>query len=124
MPWNCVIDKERRLIVTTGWDRVTFTEAKSHNEQLQRDPDFDPEFNQLIDLSGVTRLEFSTGEAKIMASRALFSSGSRRAFVATKPEIFSMGRLMQTYHKMAKLREEVRTFYDLDEARKWLGAPR
>jgi hypothetical protein len=41
--------------------------------------------------------------------------------VATKPEVFGMGRLMEAYHGMAHRQEEVHVFYDRDEALKWLG---
>jgi len=120
MPWKYVIDRPRRLIVRTGWDRLTFSEARTHNEQMESDPDFDPDFKQLIDLTAVTAFEVSTTEAKTLASGASFSARSRRALVASSPEVFGMGRLMETYHEMAGGRAETRIFYDRDEALKWL----
>ena len=46
MPCRYVIDIEQRLVISTGWDRVTFAEAKAHQDQLVRDPVFNPEFNE------------------------------------------------------------------------------
>jgi len=121
MPWTYVIDRHRRLIVSTGSGRLTFAEAKTHDEQLENDPDFDPDFNQIIDFTALTAFEVSTVEAKRLASRANFSAKSRRALVASSPEVFGMGRLMETYHAMAGGRAETCIFYDRDEALKWLG---
>ena len=121
MPWTYVIDRHRRLIVSTGSGRLTFDEASTHNEHMESDPDFDPDFKQLIDLTRVTAFEVSTVEAKKLASRASFSAKSRRALVASSPEVFGMGRLMEIYHEMAGGRAETGIFYDRDEALKWLG---
>jgi len=121
MPWKYVIDRPRRLIVSTGSGRLTFDEASTHNEHMESDPDFDPDFKQLIDLTGVTAFEVSTVEAKKLASRASFSAKSRRALVASSPEVFGMGRLMEIYHEMAGGRAETCIFYDRVEAMKWLG---
>lgn len=49
MPCRYVIDIEQRLVISTGWDRVTFAEIKAHQDQLVSDPDFNPEFNQFVD---------------------------------------------------------------------------
>jgi hypothetical protein len=121
MPIRYVIDKKRRLVISFGWDRLTFAEIRSHQDQLTSDPNFNPNFNQLIDTTGIAALEISTEEAQILASRQLFSPSARRAFVATNPTIFGMGRLMETYHEIAKVQEQVCVFYDIFAALNWLG---
>ncbi len=121
MPVRYVIDKELQLIITTGSGRLTFAEAKAHQDQLLNDPDFNSEFNQLIDLTAATSLDISVAEAKILATRNPFSSTSRRAFVATNPSIFGLGRLMEAYHEMSEVVSLVCVFYDLLPALKWLG---
>jgi len=88
---------------------------------LLNDPDFDPEFNQLIDLTAVTSLDISADEARAIAGRKLFSFTSRRALVATSPAIFGMGRMMEVYNEMSEVASQVRIFYDLPSALKWLG---
>jgi hypothetical protein len=121
VPCRYVIDKERRLIVSTGWDRLTFAEAKAHDDQLFSDPDFNPEFNQLIDATAVTVMDMSIDEAKSLARRAIVSRTSRRAFVATNPAIFGMGRLVGTHDEIAREQEQAGVFRDLYSALKWLG---
>lgn len=46
MPCRYDIDKDRRLVISTGWDRLPFAEAKARQDQLGIDPDFNSEFNQ------------------------------------------------------------------------------
>ena len=122
MPWGYVIDKERRLVRSACWGYVIFADAKAHQDQLSKDPDFVPDFNQLLDLTGVTTLEISTEEAKTIARGTLFfSPPSRRAWVASDPLVFGMARLVEAYREMAGAREEFRVFYDRAEALKWLG---
>jgi hypothetical protein len=121
MPYTYVIDKERRLVMSTVSGIVTFTEIMAHLDQLVREPDFSPEFNHFIDWAAATNLDISTDEAKAIARRRDFSPPSRRAFFTTSPSIYGMLRLILTHHEMAGAREFTCVFYDRDEALKWLG---
>lgn len=121
MPVNYVIDKEKRLVISTAWDRVTFAEVIEQQEQLRADPAFDPEFDQLVDASKVTAIDASLEEVKKAASHRTFSSASRRAFVATNPDVFAMGRLMGAHMGMGRTPQQVHVFYDIPSALKWLG---
>jgi hypothetical protein len=64
-------------------------------------------------------LDISAQEARILAERRIFSRESRRAFVATKPHIFGLGRMMEIYYERLG---DVQVFSSMDEALKWLGA--
>jgi hypothetical protein len=66
-------------------------------------------------------LDISTPEARVVASRKLFSPRSRRAFVASQPTIFGMGRMLQAYHELSKATSQPAVFGDLAAAEKWLG---
>jgi len=121
MPCGYAIYKEQKLVITKVWDCVTFPEIRQHQEHFVSDPDFDAAFNLLIDATGITAFDITTDEAKTIASQGLFSSTSRRAFVAASPAIFGMGRLLGAYHAMATKRDNVRVFYDRALALKWLG---
>jgi len=121
MPCRYVIDKDRRLVISTGWDRLTFAEMKAQQDELTSDPNFDPAFNQLVDVTAVTVLDLSIGEAQRIANRGIYSPTSRRAVLASSPAIFGMARMMDAYHSMATGREQVSVFYDGDAALKWLG---
>jgi len=121
MPLRYVIDKERRLIRTTGWDRLTFAQTKSYMDQLLNDPDFDPHFDQLVDLTALAGLGMAMEETKQIARRSGFSPTSRRAFVAPDPAVFGMSRLFEAYNEMSKAPSQIRVFHDLPSALKWLG---
>jgi len=107
--------------MSTGLGRLTFAEVKEHQNQLLNDPEFNPEFNQLLDLSAVTDMDISIDEAKTAASRRMFSPGSRRAVLATRPAIYGMGRLLGAHHELSESASQVGTFYDLPSALEWLG---
>ena len=123
MPCAYVIDKERRLVVSTAWDRVTFAQAKDHLTQLRNDPDFNPDYNHLIDTTAITALDISLDEIKEMAMGGIFSPASRGAFVATNTAICGLARLWEAHHSMAKVGDQVCIFSDLPSALKWLGLP-
>jgi hypothetical protein len=107
--------------VSSGWDCVTCAEILAHRTQLVRDPDFDPNFNQLVDGRAVTRLDITMDDAKQIASSTPFSTESRRAFVASNLLVLGFARLMETYSKLVKGREQIRVFHNLPSALKWLG---
>jgi hypothetical protein len=121
MPCRYVIDQQRGLVISTAWDRVTFADVKAHQDQLSTDPAFNPEFNQLVDASAVTAVDATIDQIKTIAKRGIFSSASRRAFVATRPDVFGIGRVMGTYSEMGRVPQQVRVFYDLPSALEWLG---
>jgi hypothetical protein len=121
MPCSYIIDKERRLVISTGFGLVTFEEMKAHQNKLFGDPDFKAEFDQLIDATAVTKIELSRDAAEEIASRNIFSISSRRALVATKPAIFGTGRLLMTYLEMSSHPSQANVFYELAPALKWLG---
>jgi hypothetical protein len=117
MPCRYVIDIEHRLVISTGWDRVTFAEAKAHQDQLVSDPVFNPEFNQLVDGTAATAFDISTEQAKTIAGRRFFAPTAKRAFLASSLHVLGLGRVMEIYAKMTAGREEVRLFHSRAEAR-------
>jgi len=121
MPCRYRIDAERRLVITTAWGRMTFAEMQAHQDQLAADPHFNPEFNQLVDATAITEANISVDEAKMLASRRLFSPTSRRAFLGSGLSILAAGRLMQAFAHIAKGREQISVFHERNAALKWLG---
>jgi len=120
MPARYDIDKGLRLIVTTGEGILTFADIKAHQEGLLADRDFDPGFNQLIDLTTVTELSLSIEEAKTIARRSVLSATSRRAVIANEKSVYGMFRLMQAYHEGIKSASRIGIFYERNEALRWL----
>ena len=90
-------------------------------DQGRSDPNFDPAFNQIVDLREVTSIDISSAETRTLASIPLFSPESRRAVVAPDPAHFGVGRMFATYHEMSESPSQVSVFYDLSSALRWLG---
>jgi hypothetical protein len=85
------------------------------------DPDFSPEFDQLLEGSGVTELTVSTNGVKTFTTTNIFSPTSKRAFLAPNPAYFGMGRMAETYNSLRQRPSQIRVFYDLHSALDWLG---
>lgn len=121
MPWSYAIDTERRLVQSVAFGVITAAEGLAHQDQLANDPNFDPDFHQLADLSGVTKLEINAGDVRRLSQKHLFSSKSRRAFVTRNPAMFGLARMFQIHRERSEKREEIEVFSDLQSALKWLG---
>jgi len=121
MPFDYVVYKEHRLLISTALGRVTWEEIKTRQDQTKTDPEFDPEFDQIVDLRSATRVELTGDQIRFLAGRQIFSSRSKRAFVAPNPSIFGVGRMWETYTEFSSHPTEIRVFGDLPSALKWLG---
>lgn len=122
MPFSYVVYKEQRLVISTGSERVSHAEIKERQDQTASDPDFDPEFDQIVDLTEVTDFEMSIDEFTALARRKVFASRSRRAFVASTPHVFGMGRLWEAHSALSDDDpSKIQVFYDFPSALKWLG---
>ncbi len=121
MPFSYVVYTGHRLIISTGSDRVTWKEIQARQDETKTDPAFNPEFNQIVDLRAVTGFDMSTNETRMLAHRTVFSATSKRAFVAANPSVFGVGRMWEIFTELSDNPSQIRVFYDLPSALKWLG---
>lgn len=121
MPFSYVVYSEHRLVISNGSELVTWEEIKTRQDQTKTDSDFSPEFDQIVDLRAVTGFEMTSDQAKLLARRMIFSATSRRAFVAASPAVFGVGRMWEIFTEMSDNPSEIRVFYDLPSALKWLN---
>jgi hypothetical protein len=120
MPYSFVIDRERRLVLTTVWGEITLETIMGHQDALERDAAFDPTFRQLADFTGVTKVLLDAEEIRTAATRRVFSPGSRRAIVTATAEVFGLARMYSTYLELYGGKVDLRVFTDKDEALRWL----
>ena len=120
MPFGYVVYKDLRLVVSTGLNRVSWTEIKACQDQTKTDPNFNSEFDQIVDLRATTSFEMTSEQARVLARRMIFSFSSKRAFVASRPAIFGMGRMWEAYTELSDNPSQIQVFYDLSLALKWL----
>jgi hypothetical protein len=121
LPFNYIVYKQHHLVVSTGTGRVTCSEIKARQDQAKSDPEFDPNFNQIVDLRAAVMVDLTVDEARMLASRTIFSSSARRAFIVTSPAVFGMGRMWEAYTEIARGESQIRLFSNLDSALDWLG---
>ena len=119
MPTFFKIYKERRLVMSIVSGVVTIADALAHRQNLRKHPDFDPSFSQLVDLSNVTKIEFSREDVEKFAQDTIFSLNSRRAAVATADLAYGLARMFEMLRE-SKGEEGLRVFRTLDEALEWV----
>jgi len=120
MPYSYVINRERRLVITTGWGEFTLETVLEHQSALTKDPAFDPSFRQLADFTKVTKVSVDAEAVRTAASRRIFAPGSRRAIVVPSPELFGLARMFATYREIYGGGEDLQVFTDKEEALRWL----
>jgi hypothetical protein len=119
MPLSYVIDKKNRLVVVTATGVLAVDEILEFRRQFSSDPDFDPDFSQLGDLSGVTKVVLTAAEIKMLAETGPFSHTARRAFVGLRPEVYGLARMFEIVRGL-RGDQHVRVFHSRDEALAWL----
>jgi hypothetical protein len=62
----------------------------------------------------------TSDQARLLARRMIFSLTSKRAFVAASPAVFGVGRMWEIFTEMSDNPSQIRVFYDLPSALKWL----
>ncbi len=119
MPFFYKIDKERRLVMSTAAGELTKDEVLSLQDQLRKDPDFDPSFSQLSDLTHVTVMNITGAEMQELAASTAFSSRSRRAVLASNDLAFGLARMFEQIRE-AKGDLGIRVFRKLEDALDWI----
>ena len=119
MPASYEIDPQRRLVTSRIWGAVTDTEIFDHNQKLRTDPRFDPSYQQLVDMTGITEIGVSTSTINETSLDQFFEPGTRRAFVATDDAVFGMARMFAL--RAEGLGQTIQVFREEGRAREWLG---
>ena len=122
MPVSSTIDTDQGLVTTRVSGHATAAEVHAAQERLAVDPDFDPTYDHLFDLSDVADLEASADEIRELASVALFSETSRRAVVAPANLLYGLSRMYQAFRRLGP--ESLQVFRTPEEALQWLQEPR
>ena len=125
MPYCYRIDRGRRLVISTASGRLTLSDVIAHRDQLRNDPEFDPDFDRLIDTSDVTLADLSHDEIKLIGSppHLFFSLQSRTALIAPRAHVFGLARMLGVYLEASKP-TQFQVFRDLTSALNWLNPDR
>jgi len=101
MPASYKIDKELRLVTTIGSGRLRLGDALAHQESLRKDPDFDPSFSQLMDLTQVTQYDIDSNDIHKLTHRGVFSPTSRGAILVEGDLGYGFGRMFEILRENA-----------------------
>jgi hypothetical protein len=121
VPADYKIDKARRLVTNTMTGVLTQDEVLTIVDRFMSDPDFDPNFSQLIDCRQVTKMKVNAEDVRQIADREIFSPDSRRAIVVTDAVTFGLGRMYEILRDL-KGEKGIRVFRSIEEATDWIGA--
>src|SRR5258708_25504158 len=119
MPATYEIDKQRQLVITTGLGKLTLADALAHQQELLKDPDFDPSFSQIMDLTQITEFALEANDIRRLAQTTIFSRESRRAIIASSDLVYGFGRIFEILREIVG-ENGIRVFRDLDEAIDWI----
>ena len=119
MPFFYKIDKERKLVMSTAAGEFTKADIQLLQDQLRNEPDFDPNFALLSDLTHVTSMDITEPEMKDLAERTPFSPNARRAVLASNDLAF---RLAQVFEQVLEKKGDqgIRVFRKLEDALDWI----
>lgn len=98
---------------------LTRQDILGHMDRLSNDPDFDPDFCQLIDFTQITGVEFGPEDVRQFAERSIYSSRSRRALLVKDDLQFGLARMYEI-HRELKGESGIRVFRSADEALDWI----
>jgi len=119
MPVSSKIDKEHRLVICEIFGDVVDEDGPALQRVIREDPDFDPSFSQLLDMTGVTRVDANAETVRRLAQTSVFSTNARRAFVANSDVIFGFARMFEMLRESAG-GTALRVFRSRDDAMRWL----
>ena len=122
MPVFLKIDKERKLVHTTGSGFISKDEVLAHQDQILKHPDFDPSFSQLANFARLTNTDINMADLQTFAHRDVFSIHSRRAIIVKSDLAFGFAKIFELYRQLAGARG-IRVFRTHHEALNWILTP-
>ena len=116
-------DPVRRMRVATFTGTITDDELLHSYGELTSRPDYDATLNDLVDMSGVERLDVSSEAVRQLVQLYNLVDPDdvvpRTAIVAAQDHVFGMARMYQILREGAP--DIIRVFRDRDEAERWVA---
>jgi hypothetical protein len=121
MPATYAIDKENRWVHTMIWGEVSLADVLATLKRGLTDPEVDPSFAEIVDLTEVTKMGLSRDDIRVITKESAFSLSARRAFVVPDSDV--VFGLVRMYEVLREVQGEtgIRIFRTLDEALNWVA---
>jgi len=114
---NYTVDAEKRLVTVTFRKKVTIAEIERYAEALRVDPQFEPDFSEIADMSQVEELDLKADEFIRLADEIdPFALNARRAFVAGNSVQNHAARM----HKLLRSQRNFEIFQSVEAAERWI----
>ena len=119
MPVQHFVAPAMRLVITLCWGEVLRDEVINGLEKLSLNPDFNPDFAQLTDLSQVSKLNLGFNDMDVIhCLHDPFSNVGKRAVVAPGHDaLYGLARMYQ----LLVDHEHFEVFHLLPDAVSWVG---
>ncbi|HWS18531.1 MAG TPA: hypothetical protein VN223_10965 [Candidatus Elarobacter sp.] len=96
MPVVLKIDPHRKVVYSAFYGRITNAELLGHRKQIADDPDFNPQFSDIVDFSDVTDPAITESAISALAANpTLFSSSAVHIVVAPAALMFQLGNMFK-----------------------------
>jgi hypothetical protein len=100
MPVVLKIDPHRKVVYSAFYGEVTEAEVLGHGNAISSDPDFNPDFSEIVDFSSATNAAISESTlAALAANPSLFKSSVVHIVVAPGEALF---QLVSKYKDLAQ----------------------
>lgn len=101
---------------STFFGDVTGEELLRHRDRIQADPDFDPQFAEIVDFSGVKAVKVPTEAlASLASTESLFSKSTPHVVVT--PSDLPLALALQYRDRVRETRPNFHVVRTIDEAR-------
>jgi hypothetical protein len=111
------------MVYSSYYGDMTTTDLVQHIASIRKHPDFNPDFDELIDATAVSSFDVPSDDVRELASHdSPFHPHAKRVLVAPQDLIFGLGRMFQTFG--SEQRPHFIVVRSLEEAYRRLGRER
>lgn len=91
MPVVLKIDTRRKVVYSAFYGKITDAELLDHRSRIATDPDFNPQYSEIVDFSAVTEANISNATLSVMANApSLYDSKVKHIVVAPASSLVQM----------------------------------
>lgn len=112
------IDPHKRLITVRVEGVLRSEDIAAARRAVTSSPEFRADFGQIMDLTGVERVDLRTEEIRELAKSTPFVPGARRVMVAPSDLLYGLGRLFEITGGTEGW--QIHVCHTLAEAQAWL----
>jgi hypothetical protein len=118
MPMTFTIDPARKVVFTTVSGELTEQDLRDHQEKLLSDPQFNPEYSQLMDATPLKTVRLTSLSTERLLRTRPFKQSARCAVIAESDLAYGISRMIELHCEARGI--PFRGFRKRAEAEAWL----